>query len=83
MDSEYQFESVRKIGKVGTYSYNVTIPKAIMQGLGWQSRHSFDQAIERTVRWYVDNEWWWRKIKSGEYLEYYKRWYGDRLDDAS
>ena len=38
MGNEYQFESVRKIGKVGTYSYNLTIPKAIMQGLGWQSR---------------------------------------------
>jgi bifunctional DNA-binding transcriptional regulator/antitoxin component of YhaV-PrlF toxin-antitoxin module len=36
--SEYQFEAVRKIGKVGTYFYNVTIPKAIMRGLGWQNR---------------------------------------------
>ena len=37
MASAYQFETVRKIGKVGTYSYNVTIPKAIMQSLGWQN----------------------------------------------
>ena len=37
MSDEYQFEAVRKIGKVGTYSYNITIPKAIMQGLGWQN----------------------------------------------
>ena len=36
--SEYQFEAVRRIGKVGTYSYNVTIPKAIMQSLGWRNR---------------------------------------------
>jgi len=50
-----------------------------IRALGWQSRHTFEQAIEKTVRWYVDNEWWWRKIKSGEYKEYYKRWYGQRL----
>ncbi len=50
-----------------------------IRALGWQSRHTFEQAIEKTVRWYVDNEWWWRKIKSGEYKEYYRRWYGQRL----
>jgi dTDP-glucose 4,6-dehydratase len=30
----------------------------------------------------VDNEWWWRKIKTGEYLEYYRRQYGQRLAEA-
>ncbi len=49
-----------------------------LQALGWQSRHTFDQALEKTVRWYVDNEWWWRPIKSGEYLEYYQKQYVDR-----
>ncbi|NLS75765.1 MAG: dTDP-glucose 4,6-dehydratase, partial [Chloroflexi bacterium] len=30
-------------------------------------------------RWYVDNEWWWRKIKSGErWQEYYKKNYAGR-----
>ena len=48
-------------------------------GLGWEPDHSCEEAIEATVRWYVDNEWWWRKIKTGEYLEYYKRQYGQRL----
>ncbi len=50
-----------------------------IKALGWQSRHTFEQALEKTVRWYVDNEWWWRKLKTGEYLEYYKRQYGERL----
>jgi dTDP-glucose 4,6-dehydratase len=60
------------------YSLNVDKIKA----LGWQSRHPFEAAIEKTVRWYADNAWWWRKIKSGEYREYYKAWYGQRLADA-
>jgi len=49
-----------------------------LRALGWRSRHSFEQAIGKTVRWYVDNEWWWRKIKSGEYMAYYKRQYAGR-----
>jgi dTDP-glucose 4,6-dehydratase len=57
--------------------YSLSVAK--IRTLGWQSRHSFAQAIEKTVRWYANNEWWWRKIKSGEYREYYKQWYGERL----
>jgi dTDP-glucose 4,6-dehydratase len=50
-----------------------------IQALGWRSAHSFEQAIEATVKWYVDNEWWWRKIKSGQhYQEYYQRQYAGR-----
>jgi dTDP-glucose 4,6-dehydratase len=47
--------------------------------LGWQPSLSFDEALERTVRWYADNEHWWRKLKSGEYLDYYQAQYGHRL----
>jgi dTDP-glucose 4,6-dehydratase len=50
--------------------------------LGWEPAHTCEQAIEATVRWYVDNEWWWRKIKTGAYLEYYKRQYGQRLAET-
>ncbi len=47
--------------------------------LGWQSQHNFEQSIESTVRWYADNEWWWRKIKSGQhYRDYYQRQYAGR-----
>jgi len=48
-------------------------------GLGWEPMHVCEEAIEKTVRWYVENEWWWRPIKSGEhYQEYYKRQYEGR-----
>jgi len=50
-----------------------------LKALGWQPAFTFDQALEKTVRWYLDNEWWWRKIKSGEYKEFYRQWYGERL----
>ncbi|MFQ3567126.1 MAG: dTDP-glucose 4,6-dehydratase [Aggregatilineales bacterium] len=53
-----------------------------LRALGWQQAHRFDQALAATVDWYRDNEWWWRKIKTGEYLEYYKRQYAARLAAA-
>jgi dTDP-glucose 4,6-dehydratase len=50
--------------------------------LGWTPQHSFEQAMTATIRWYQDNEGWWRKIKTGEYLDYYKRQYAERLAQA-
>jgi dTDP-glucose 4,6-dehydratase len=50
-----------------------------IEALGWQSKHNFAQAVEATVKWYVDNEWWWRKIKDGRhYQSYYQRQYAGR-----
>jgi len=49
-----------------------------LKALGWQPRCSHEEAIRQTVRWYAGNEWWWRKIKSGEFKEYYRKLYGNR-----
>jgi dTDP-glucose 4,6-dehydratase len=61
--------------------YSVDVSQ--IRALGWEPEHSCAQAIELTVRWYVDNEWWWRKIKTGEYKEYYCQQYGWRLAQGS
>jgi len=50
----------------------------IKSKLGFEPKKRFQQAIEETVKWYVDNRAWWEKIKTGEYLEYYDTWYGQR-----
>jgi dTDP-glucose 4,6-dehydratase len=49
-----------------------------LHALGWRPRYTHEEAIRATARWYVANEWWWRKIKSGEFKEYYRRLYGER-----
>src|SRR3989339_1655227 len=46
-----------------------------LEKLGWQTEFDFERAIKETVRWYKQNDWWWRPLKSGEYLEYYKKQY--------
>lgn len=48
-------------------------------GLGWEHSVTFERALEYTIRWYQENDWWWRKIKSGEYRAYYEAQYGARL----
>ncbi len=53
-----------------------------IRSLGWSPRYDFDQALAETVRWYVENQWWWRKIKSGEYMEFYRKQYEKRLANA-
>jgi dTDP-glucose 4,6-dehydratase len=58
------------------------IDSSKLKALGWKPGYNFEQALNLTVDWYRDNEWWWRKLKSGEYKEYYRKWYGQRLADA-
>jgi dTDP-glucose 4,6-dehydratase len=57
--------------------YSVDCSK--LRSLGWVPSHSFDAALRETVEWYRANEGWWRPLKSGEYREYYRRQYGNRL----
>ncbi len=35
--------------------------------LGWEAQEDFDSGIRKTVQWYLDHEWWWEPIRSGEY----------------
>ena len=51
--------------------------------LGWERIYTFEEGLAQTIQWYKDNEWWWRKIKTGEYLDYYKKQYAERLAQAS
>lgn len=46
-----------------------------LKKLGWKPEHNFEQAMKETIEWYKNNPDWWKKIKSGEYLEYYKKQY--------
>jgi dTDP-glucose 4,6-dehydratase len=47
--------------------------------LGWKPEYHFETGIKATIRWYLDNETWWKRIQSGEYQQYYAKQYGSRL----
>lgn len=55
-----------------------SIDAAKLKALGWAPRMDWDEGMALTVQWYRDNEWWWRKIKTGEFLEYYRKQYEER-----
>jgi dTDP-glucose 4,6-dehydratase len=57
--------------------YSVDCTK--LHRLGWQPRHALDDALAATVGWYRDHPEWWRPLKGGEYLDYYRRQYEARL----
>jgi len=46
--------------------------------LGVSPQVPFKEGLEATVRWYLDNEAWWRAVRSGDYLKFYERWYANR-----
>jgi dTDP-glucose 4,6-dehydratase len=48
----------------------------IQNELGWKPLHDFDEWLEKTVRWYKNNEKWWRDVKTSAYQKYYKEQYG-------
>ncbi|KJS15168.1 MAG: spore coat protein [Peptococcaceae bacterium BRH_c4b] len=51
-------------------------PQKIKSQLGWNLQYNFKSALIKTVKWYIDNQDWWNKVKSGEYINYYQKWYG-------
>jgi dTDP-glucose 4,6-dehydratase len=56
--------------------YSISSEK--IKRLGWATRSPFEENLAQTVRWYVQNPEWWKKIKEGrkDFQEYYKRQYG-------
>ena len=50
-----------------------------LKELGWKPKYNYEEAMQRTIDWYLQNEPWWRSIKSGEdFRTYYARNYGKR-----
>ena len=56
--------------------YSLDVSK--LRALGWEPTHDCESAIRETVRWYLENEWWWRKVRDDSFDSYYERQYGNR-----
>lgn len=57
------------------FRYAIDYAKAEKE-LGWTPKINFRKGLNQTIEWYKDNKDWWKNIKSGEYLDYYKKQYG-------
>ncbi len=50
----------------------------LQKELGWEPSLQFEEGIEKTVRWYLDNQEWLDNVTSGDYQKYYDNMYKER-----
>lgn len=53
-------------------------PTKIKEELGWEPEIMFDEGIEKTIEWYLENPDWMKRVISGEYLKFYEKNYGGK-----
>ena len=53
-------------------------PTKIHNELGWLPETKFEDGIQKTIQWYLNNKPWWQEIVSGDYQNYYHRMYEER-----
>ena len=56
-------------------------PAKLEEELGWEPVYNFDTGIKQTIQWYLNNQDWWERIISGEYQNYFREMYKDRVQD--
>jgi dTDP-glucose 4,6-dehydratase len=71
---------IKKVQDRQGHDQRYSLDTAKLCALGWQPQVPFEQGLEDTVRWYRENEWWWRPIKDEDpaFRAYYQKQYGSR-----
>ncbi len=72
---------IRKVADRPGHDRRYALSTAKLEALGWKPKFDFETGIESTVRWFVDNEAWWRPIKERDvqFREWYQKNYAERL----
>ncbi|MBK7858074.1 MAG: dTDP-glucose 4,6-dehydratase [Archangiaceae bacterium] len=58
-------------------------PTKTKRELGWAPAHTFEQGLDDTVTWYLENRTWWERVTSGAYRQYFDSQYKQRLSSAA
>ena len=61
-----------RLGHDARYAIDST---KLQKELGWEPSLQFEEGIEKTVKWYLDNEEWLENVTSGDYQAYYEKMY--------
>lgn len=78
-DLEKPMSLVRSVPDRPGHDRRYSLDATKLHALGWKPTRAFREALADTVRWYVEHPDWWRPLKNGEYREYYRRMYAQRL----
>jgi dTDP-glucose 4,6-dehydratase len=70
-------DRIRRVTDRPAHDRRYSVDCAKLRALGWAPRRDFRDGLRETVAWYREHPAWWRRIKSGEYREYYRRQYRD------
>lgn len=57
------------------HDHRYSVDSRRLRALGWAPQIDFETGMAATVRWYAENEDWWRPLKSGDFWEFYRRNY--------
>lgn len=76
---------IRKVTDRPGHDRRYALSTTKIRALGWGPAYGFAEGLSETVRWYQENEWWWRPIKQGDlqYKAWYEKNYADRLKGAT
>jgi dTDP-glucose 4,6-dehydratase len=76
---------IKKVQDRQGHDRRYSVDTAKLKGLGWQPQVPFEEGLRDTVRWYRENEWWWRPIKEADpaFRAYYQSQYGERPSTSS
>jgi dTDP-glucose 4,6-dehydratase len=71
---------VRRVEDRKGHDRRYSVSTAKLRSMGWQPQVPFEHGLQETVRWYRENEWWWRPVKErdAQYRAYIEQQYGDR-----
>jgi dTDP-glucose 4,6-dehydratase len=70
---------VRHVADRPGHDRRYSVDSSRLRALGWEPARRFADGLAETVSWYREHRSWWEPIKSGEYVDYYRRQYADRL----
>ena len=70
---QWQKESSNVIERLGHDARYAIDSTKIQKELGWEPSFQFEEGIEKTVCWYLDNEEWLEIVTSGDYQAYYEK----------
>jgi dTDP-glucose 4,6-dehydratase len=70
---------VRHVDDRPGHDRRYSLDSSKIRALGWEPAHTLEDGLAETVAWYRDNRAWWEPIKSGEYRDYYRQQYAQRL----
>jgi dTDP-glucose 4,6-dehydratase len=66
----------------GAHDARYSLATEKVRALGWAPAVPFEAGLRATVRWYIENEWWWRPLmETADFQDFVRKYYGPGLGD--